>query len=189
MKSGLVRSAFWVSSQAGSSLFLASSAWMVSGLTPSPLVNGLIPVVAAIPILVDIKERLEGYWLQIGSILTLLIESCLFNIDWISKITLVLISFSSIFLFSVGIETSTIPLQKNIIANSNIRLRTIQVCSEIGSLIGAVLTALIFPAVSQFIPALLLVLPLASQICKGNKVNTETNTNSQPKPPSLPYTK
>ena len=183
MKSGLVRSAFWVSSQAGSSLFLASSAWMVSGLTPSPLVNGLIPVVAAIPILVDIKERLEGYWLQIGSILTLLIASWLFTIDGISKIALVLISFSSIFLYSIGIETSTVPLQKKIISSSNVRLRTIQICTEIGSLFGAVLTALIFPAVSQFIPALLLVLPLASQMYKRNKTNAQTNTNKENKPP------
>ena len=179
MKTGLVRSAFWVSSQAGSSLFLASSAWMVSGLTPSPLINGLIPVVAAIPILADIKERLEGYWLQVGSILTLLIASWLFTIDGINKIALVLISFSSIFLYGIGMESSTVPLQKNIISNSNIRLRTIQICTEIGSLIGAVLTALIFPAVSQFIPALFLVLPLATQSYKRNKGNITTNSNSQ----------
>ena len=41
------------------------------------------------------------------------------------------------------------------------------------------LTALIFPAVSQFIPALFLVLPLATQSYERNKENMTTNSNSQ----------
>ena len=162
--SDLLPSAFWTSSQAGSSLFLASSAWMVSGLTPSPLINSFIPVVAAIPILIDIKERLEGYWLQAGSILSLLIASWFYSDDGISKAALVITCFLAIFLYYIGIEVSNVPLQKNIISSSGIKFKTIQICTEIGSLLGAVLTALIFPAVSQFIPALILVLPLASYI-------------------------
>ena len=92
-RSDLLPSAFWVSSQAGSSLFLASSAWMVSGLTPSPLINSFIPVVAAIPILINIKERLEGYWLQVASILALLVFSWLYADDAIGNSALVVVSF------------------------------------------------------------------------------------------------
>ena len=160
-RSDLLPSAFWVSSQAGSSLFLASSAWMVSGLTPSPLINSLIPVATAIPILINIKERLDGYWLQVASILALLVFSWLYADDAIGNSALVVVSFLSIFSYCLGIEFSNVSLQKNIISKSNIRLRLIQICTEIGSLVGAILTALIFPAVSQFIPAFVLVLPLA----------------------------
>ena len=160
-RSDLLPSAFWVSSQAGSSLFLASSAWMVSGLTPSPLINSLIPVATAIPILINIKERLDGYWLQVASILALLAFSWLYADDAIGNSALVVVSFLSIFSYCLGIEFSNVSLQKNIISKSNIRLRLIQICTEIGSLVGAILTALIFPAVSQFIPAFVLVLPLA----------------------------
>ena len=160
-RSDLLPSAFWVSSQAGSSLFLASSAWMVSGLTPSPLINSLIPVATAIPILINIKERLDGYWLQVASILALLVFSWLYADDAIGNSALVVVSFLSIFSYCLGIEFSNVSLQKNIISKSNIRFRLIQICTEIGSLVGAILTALIFPAVSQFIPAFVLVLPLA----------------------------
>ena len=176
--SDLLPSAFWASSQAGSSLFLASSAWMVSGLTPSPLINSFIPVVAAIPILINIKERLEGYWLQAGSIFCLLIASWLYSDDGISKVALIITSFLAIFLYYVGIEVSNVQLQKNIILSSGVRFKTIQICTEIGSLVGAILTAVIFPAVSQFIPALILVLPLASCIYgTKTRITVESTTD------------
>ena len=178
-RSDLLPSAFWVSSQAGSSLFLASSAWMVSGLTPSPLINSFIPVVAAIPILINIKERLEGYWLQVASILALLVFSWLYGDDGIGKSALVVISFLSIFSYYLGIELSNVPLQKNIISKSNIRLRLIQICTEIGSLVGAILTALIFPAVSQFIPAFVLVLPLALYAYKAKVKSVNKMPNDE----------
>lgn len=158
--SDLFPAALWVSSQAGGSLFLASSAWMVSGLTPSPLINSLIPVIAAIPILIDIKERLGAYWLQAGSILALLVASWFYGDEGISRGVLLSISFAAIFSYYLGIEASSIPLQKKLMSNTDVRLKTIQICTELGSLLGAALTALIFPAVSQFVPALILVLPL-----------------------------
>ena len=65
-------------------------------------------------------------------------------------------------------EVSTVPLQKGLLASSGIRFKSLQVFTEIGSLIGAVMTALIFPAISQFIPAFFLVLPLASIISSIN---------------------
>ena len=168
---GYFPSALWTASHAGGSLFLASSAWMISGLSASPLVNSLITVMAAIPILIDIEERLGGYWLQVGSVLTLLVSSWFYNDNGISKIVLIIISFLSIFFYYLGMEVSTVPLQKGLLTSSGIRFKTLQICTEIGSLIGAVMTALIFPAISQFIPALFLVLPLASIIYSISKTS------------------
>ena len=34
----------WGSSRAATSLAVASAAWMLSGLTPSPLINGVLPL-------------------------------------------------------------------------------------------------------------------------------------------------
>ena len=176
MKSSyLLPATLWISSQAGGSLFLASSAWMVSGLTSSPLINSLIPVIAAIPILVDIRERLGGYWLQAGSILGLLIASWFYSDDGISKSILLGISFIAIFSYYLGIEVSSIPLQKELMSNTNVRLKTIQICTELGSLLGAAMTALIFPAVSQFIPAFILILPLASIVYRKKGHYLEVN--------------
>ena len=41
----------WGSAQAGVSLSLASTAWLLSGLTPSPLLNTLLPVLTTLPAL------------------------------------------------------------------------------------------------------------------------------------------
>ena len=172
----------WVAAQAGSSLFLASSAWMVSGLTSSPLVNSLIPVVAAIPILINTKETISGYWLQISSVLTLLVASWFYSENGINQSILLAISFVAIFSYSLGLEISTLPLQKSLTSDSPSRFKNLQVCTEVGSLIGAIMTALIFPAVSQFIPAFLLALPLASIVYRttrnGSLLTQNTNSNA-----------
>ena len=139
---GIVPPALWVSSQAGSSLFLASSAWMVSGLTSSPLVNSLIPVVSAVPILVNIKERLTGYWLQVASVLALLVASWFYSDSGITQALLLVISFTAIFSYSLGQEISTLPLQKSLTSNSPTRFKLLQVCTEsVRSLLGAYLNA------------------------------------------------
>ncbi len=173
----------WVAAQAGGSLFLASSAWMVSGLTSSPLVNSLIPVVAAIPILINTKETISGYWLQISSVLTLLIASWFYSESGINQSLLLAISFVAIFAYSLGLEISTLPLQKSLTSDSPTRFKNLQVCTEVGSLIGAIMTALIFPAVSQFIPAFLLILPLTSIVfrtTRGGSLLTHTTTSNTP---------
>ena len=43
-------SILWGSSQAGNTILLASSGWMVSGLSGSPLLNGILPTLGIIPL-------------------------------------------------------------------------------------------------------------------------------------------
>ena len=52
-------------SQAGASLTLASTAWMVSGLTASPLLNSLLPALGVLPLLMPLRRTLKGYGLQL----------------------------------------------------------------------------------------------------------------------------
>ena len=47
----------WGSSRAATSLAAASAAWMLSGLTPSPLINGLLPAVSSAPLLLHLPSR------------------------------------------------------------------------------------------------------------------------------------
>ena len=60
------------SAQAGANLSLAASAWMVSGITASPLLNTLLPALGALPFLLHLKRTARGYWLQIVGVLILL---------------------------------------------------------------------------------------------------------------------
>ena len=47
----------WGSSRAATSLAMVAAAWMLSGLTPSPLINGLLPAVASAPLLLPVSAR------------------------------------------------------------------------------------------------------------------------------------
>ena len=48
---------------------------MVSGLTSSPFLNGLLPAVDALPALMNLGFRKSGYWLQLLGVSLLLICS------------------------------------------------------------------------------------------------------------------
>ena len=61
----------------------------------------------------------------------------------------------------IGQEVSIVPLQKSIMASSGVSMRRLQIGQEIGVLFGNLMTAILFPAVRQFIPALALMFPMA----------------------------
>ena len=54
----------WGAAQAGISLSLASSAWLLSGLTSSPLINSLLPALTTLPALLSLQRRANGYALD-----------------------------------------------------------------------------------------------------------------------------
>lgn len=58
----------WGSAQASTSLTLAAAAWMVSGLSSSPLVNSLLPALVTLPALLPLIRRpLAGVMLLIAT--------------------------------------------------------------------------------------------------------------------------
>jgi hypothetical protein len=62
----------WSSSQAGGTLAIGSTAWLLSGLTPSPLVNGVLPALATM-LLLPLPRRIRlGYLVQLLSLVLLL---------------------------------------------------------------------------------------------------------------------
>ena len=151
----------WGSSQAGSSLVLASSSWLVSGLSPSPLVNSLLPVLGTLPLLLPLRRRPAAYGLQMLSTGLLLLLSLGQLQQGLSKTWLLLGTLLAVLLFSLGSELSQLPLQQRLLAHPGSSMRQLRLGSDLGSLLGNLLTAVLFPAVRQFPPALLLLLPLS----------------------------
>ena len=170
----------WGTSQAGGTLLLASSAWMVSGLTSSPFLNGLFPAVGALPVLLNLKLRQSGYWLQVFGIGLLLVFSFFYGEDKTTKLSLLIVSFLTIFIYGIGQEISTVPLQKNIITSSGASMEKLQIGQEVGVLAGNIMTAILFPAVRQFIPALVLMLPMAQFLRRSKVTSQSTIPQSQP---------
>ena len=163
----------WGTSQAGGTLLLASSAWMISGLTNSPFLNGLMPAVGALPVLLNLKCNHKGYWIQVFGVGLLLIFSFFYSQDQTAKIVLLLATYFTIFIYGVGQETSMVPIQAGIIVTSGVSMKSIQIGQDIGILSGNLMTAIFFPAVRQFIPALILMLPMA-QFLRRSRANLET---------------
>ncbi|MFY8147847.1 MAG: hypothetical protein ACOVNL_01350 [Prochlorococcaceae cyanobacterium] len=171
----------WGSAQAGSSLTLASTAWMVSGLSPSPLVNSLLPALATVPMLLPLRRRAAGYGLQLASVLLLLGVSVAQLSGGVAKGWLLIPSLLAVLLFGIGAELSQLPLQRRLLHRGGLSIEGLRLGSDLGALAGNLLTALLFPAVRQFPPALLLLLPLGSAALPGQQ-----DDSTQPAPPEAP---
>lgn len=173
----------WGSAQAGSSLTLASTAWMVSGFTPSPLVNSLLPALGTLPVLLPLRHRPAGYGLQLASVLLLLGVSLAQLSGRLASAWLLMPTLLAVLLFSIGAEMSQLPLQRLLLHHPELSIERLRQGSELGVLAGNVLTAILFPAVRQFGPALLLLLPLGSTTLldwKGSEKDASVPTEAPP---------
>ncbi len=148
-------------SQAGASLTLASTAWMVSGLTASPLLNSLLPALGALPLLVPLRRTPKGYGLQLLSVVVLIALSLAAGIKTFNPTPLLIGSFVAVLLFGVGQEMSSLPLQRRLLSQKSCSMLRLRRGQDVGALVGNLLAALLFPAIRQFVPALVLLLPLA----------------------------
>ncbi len=139
-------------------LTLASTGWLVSGLSPSPLVNSLLPALGALPALLPLPAQAgSGYGLQLASALILLGVSL--------KLTgaSVIWPLLAVLLFGIGGQMSRLPLQLQLLEAERASLQTLRLGDSIGQLLGNLLTGLLFPlgkAVLQYANSLVLLLPL-----------------------------
>jgi hypothetical protein len=152
----------WGSGQASGSLAIGATAWLVSGLTQSPLVNGLLPALATLPLFLPLPHQLRlGFLVQILSLLLLLAVG--------SKLTgqAVVWPLLGIALLAIGLRMTQEPLQRHLHGVVAIPIGQLRASAESGRLIGNLLTAILFPlgkAVLQFSQALVLLVPLAPAI-------------------------
>lgn len=149
----------WSSSQASGTLAIGATAWLLSGLTPSPLVNGVLPALATLPLLLPLPQRIRlGSLLQLLSLLLLLaVAAGLLGRS-------VLAPLLGIALLAVGLRLAQDPLQRQLHGRWGVPIGQLRAGAEAGRLTGNLLTALLFPigkALLQFGSALVLLLPLA----------------------------
>ena len=105
----------WGSFQAGRSLTMASTSWLISGLSVSPMINSLLPAIATLPVLLPLKRKSSGYGLILIALILLLIVSYLQSIAIVKVQFLLLISFLATFLFGIGNEMSQLTIQRRIV--------------------------------------------------------------------------
>ena len=161
---GLLRQFRWGTAQAGISLSLASSAWLLSGLTPSPLINSLLPALTTLPALLPLQRRAAGFLLALISALLLLLL-CSPVAEPLTSSLVITGVLISVLILALGQDLSQLPLQRQLLSNSRMSFGQLRRGSELGALAGFGLTGLFLPGWHQFVPAALLLplLPLAFQ--------------------------
>ena len=152
----------WGSSRAAISLAMVSAAWMLSGLTPSPLINGLLPAVASAPMLLPFSARprsgaalqlLAGLWL-------LLIAARLMPLP-------MAFTLAAVLLLALGCQLADLPVQRLLTGSVGVPMAALRTSAEAGRLVGNTLAGVLFPigkTLLQFSQAILLLLPLAALV-------------------------
>lgn len=167
------------SAQAGANLTLASTAWLVSGLTASPLLNSLLPALGTVPILIRLQRDPRGYGLELMAVLILIgvsFEASVLQLRLLG-------CFAAVLLFGLGQEMSQLILQRQMIASSGVSMTKLRSGQEVGAVCGNLLAALLFPAIRQFGLALVLLMPLALRGRKNPSADDALPTVARQPPP------
>ena len=169
----------WGSSRAAISLAMVAAAWMLSGLTPSPLINGLLPAVASAPLLLPVSARpRSGVALQLlASLWLLLIATRLMPLP-------VAFTLAAVLLLALGCQLADLPVQRLLSGSVGVPMAALRSSAEAGRLVGNTLAGVLFPIgklLLQFSQAILL-LPLAALITWLQPQRGE----AEPPVPSLP---
>lgn len=180
----------WGSSRAGNSLTQASAAWLVTGLSKSPLVISLLMALATLPALLPLQRRSGGYAAQLVGVVGLIGITVGESSLQIPDTWLVAPALLAVLLFAFGREISQLPLQRHLLGKTGATVERLRIGSEIGAMAGNLLEAFIFPALAQFASALLLLLPLGlSSLQSDLPLETTTEANSNQTPELVPFSR
>ena len=156
----------WTSGQAGAALTLASTGWLVSGLNASPLINGLVMALLALPTLLPVPRRAAaGFWLQMLATTLLLLVSL--RVTGRSVVWHLL----AVLLFSLGGRIGSLPLQQSLLQGCQLPMRQLRLGTSLGQVLGNLLTGVLFPigkAALQYTHALVLMLPLLPLVTRAS---------------------
>ena len=102
----------WGGAQAGASLTLASSGWLLSGMTASPLINSLLPALTTVPALLPLRRRSMGFGLQLASVLVM-VGLCMAAISGLStkEVWGICTLLVAALLMALGQDLSQLPLR------------------------------------------------------------------------------
>lgn len=156
----------WGSYRASAALAAASTGWLLSGLSASPFLNGLLlALVTAGSLLAGPQRSRRGGLLQLIALL-LLLSVALAQPQAAGQATpqlAVAITLAAATLRAIGDRNSLLCLQRRLWSELGTSPAVLRSGREIGQLLGHLLTALLFPlgrASLQFAVALLMLLPL-----------------------------
>jgi hypothetical protein len=158
----------WGGQRTGVSLAAASAGWLLSGLSASPLINGLLPALGAITTLLPLRGRpFLGVLLQLAGILGLLAVALKRTGSWVGW------PLMAALLVGVGTTCALPPLRQWLLGEGGLPLRRLQVLGDGGAVLGSLLTAGLFPLqrslAPQFTVAALLLLPTIAMVRQAAK--------------------
>jgi hypothetical protein len=105
---------------------------MVSGLSGSPLLNGMLPALGIIPLFLRLKQNRNGYFFQITS------ACLLIGLTWLpiesgpSKSIVLVGTFTALFLHGTGKALSSRPLMKDLLDRPGSSSGQLRVGQDVG---------------------------------------------------------
>jgi hypothetical protein len=143
---------------------LASTGWMLSGLSPSPLLNGLLPALVILAGLLPLPPRRQfGSLLQLLALLGLLAVAGAVAVAGSGiKPQAAVLTLAASTLWAVGQACAMPALKSVLLTDAGLPPALLRSGSEIGGLAGRLFTGLLFPlghALLQFSVAVALLLP------------------------------
>ena len=115
----------WGSAQAGVSLSLASTAWLLSGLSASPLINTLLPALTTLPALLPLRRRAGAFcWILLSSVGLMLLCSPLgagIQAAWAIPVVL-----CAGLVIALGQDFSQLPLQRQLLEDSKLQFQQLR---------------------------------------------------------------
>ena len=151
----------WGSWMASMSVLTLTSAWLLTQLSSSPIINSLLIAAQNLPAFLPLKRNIIGvkYFLISVTLLEIIIVFYYFNILAHSTLAALTLIFS--LTASTGGIISMLPMTGLIIEKSSISNRLLQLSSDIGNLGGTIIGGTIYPSLMLFPPLLFLTLPAA----------------------------
>lgn len=141
---------------------VSATAWMLSGLTPSPLLNGLLPVLTAGASLLPLRPRARlGFSLQSLALFALL--ALAFRSWGPGALLPVVLTLLAMLLWAIGRQLSQESLNHHLLSTLAVPLPVLRGSGEMGRMLGNLMMGLLFPvgrSLGQFAAALVLSLPL-----------------------------
>jgi len=180
MKGAFLPSTVWFSQRTAHSLAGASAGWLLSSLTPAPLINGLLPALSASTTLLPLHPRARfGLGLQLTGMLLLLAVA----LKQLGPSPFWPLLASG--LVGVGRTASLLPMQRWLLGPHRLNRAMLRRWGDAGGLVGSLLVALLYPLLRttapQFAAAALLLFP-ALLLVSSSRWRPEEG--SPPPPPS-----
>ena len=167
--------------KASHNLTHVSSVWLISELTPSPLINAAVPVLKNIAALLPLKRSEEAFYVMVAGLIVLEISGIAlvyqFELIWL----LIGLSILGLFIYFCAAAASKASILDVFAKDSGLEPRDLYQAKDLSSFLGIGISGVLQLSIFQYPIAILMQLPLISILIKSRKSQPDLARNHAPR--------